>query len=105
MADITVLPEKEKTYLARLRRYARARGFRILHDWTGGYSLVDARIAPQRELSGLTHVSLTEIGIALTTPLPPPKPKRVRRAMPMARLGSIEVADKAGHASGNGSAS
>src|SRR5262245_1030587 len=90
MLDITTVPEKNYNYLARLRRYARARGFRILKDWTGTFSLVDARIAPQRALDGLVHVPLATIGVALTTPLPAPKPKRPRRAAsgePMARPG------------------
>jgi hypothetical protein len=89
MDHISTQPEKIQTYLNRLRRHARARGFRILKDWTGIYSLVDARIAPQRALDGLTHVSLAAIGTALATPLPPPKPKPARRATPvepMARL-------------------
>jgi crossover junction endodeoxyribonuclease RuvC len=42
MLDITTIQEKNHNYLARLRRYARVRGFRILRDWTGSYSLVDA---------------------------------------------------------------
>jgi hypothetical protein len=104
MLDITTLPEKDQTYLNRLRRYARARGFRILRDWTGTYSLVDARIAPQRALDGLVHVPLAAIGVALTTPLPPLKPKRVKRATvvePMARL--VEAMNsKAANANGNG---
>jgi hypothetical protein len=96
MDHISPLPEKTKTYLNRLRRYARVRGFRILVDWQGTYSLVDTRIAPPRALDGLTHVPLVTIGIALTTPLPPPRPKRTRSAgapvagpmatAPMARL-------------------
>jgi hypothetical protein len=104
MLDITTLPEKDQTYLNRLRRYARARGFRILRDWTGTYSLVDARIAPQRALDGLVHVPLATIGIALSTPLPGPKPKRVRRTTivePMARL--VEAMNsKAAAIRGNG---
>jgi hypothetical protein len=111
MDYLATQPEKYQGYLNRLRRYARARGFRILKDWTGAYSLVDARIAPQRALDGLIHIPLTTIGIALTTPPPAPKPKRVRRAtggapvVPMARLDTVEATDKAGHAgSGNGGA-
>jgi hypothetical protein len=92
MLDITTIPEKNHNYLARLRRLARARGFRILKDWTGAFSLVDARIAPQRALDGLVHVPLAVIGVALITPLPTPKPKRAKPAttiasvVPMARL-------------------
>jgi hypothetical protein len=105
MLDITTHPEKSQSYLNRLRRYARARGFRILKDWTGTYSLVDTRVEPQRALDGLVHVPLAVIGVALTTPLPVPKPKRVRRAAvvePMARL--VEAMNsKAAAISGKGS--
>jgi hypothetical protein len=111
MDHITTLPEKDQTYLNRLRRYARARGFRILKDWTGIYSLVDARIAPQRALDGLTHVPLATIGVALTTPLPAPKPKRVIGPVHppfadlVARLQAGAATDQAGHgSSGNGDA-
>jgi hypothetical protein len=105
MLDITTLPEKDQTYLNRLRRYARARGFRILRDWTGAYSLVDARIAPQRALDGLVHVPLATIGVALTAPLPAPKPKRVRpMTPPIARPAVAEAVDTASpDHSGNGS--
>jgi hypothetical protein len=105
MDYLATQPEKFQTYLNRLRRQARARGFRILKDWTGIYSLVDARIEPQRALDGLVHVPLAAIGVALMTPLPAPKPKRVRRATvvePMARL--VEAMNsKAASAGGNGS--
>jgi hypothetical protein len=44
------------------------------------------------------------IGVALMTPLPTPKPKRVRPVAPsMARLDIVQAADQAGHVSaGNG---
>jgi hypothetical protein len=106
MDHIATLPEKDQTYLNRLRRYARARGFRILRDWTGTYSLVDARIAPQRALDGLVHVPLATIGVALTAPLPTPKPKRAIGPIHppfadlVARIQAGAATDKAGHTSG-----
>jgi hypothetical protein len=37
MDYLATQPEKFQNYLNRLRRYARARGFRILKDWTGSF--------------------------------------------------------------------
>jgi hypothetical protein len=71
-------PLHKSTHLARLRREARERGFRILKDWSGRWSLVDARIEPQRALFGLLHVPLHRIEAALAAPLPAPKPRRRR---------------------------
>jgi hypothetical protein len=71
-------PDQQGNHLARLRREARQRGFRVLKDWTGTYSLVDARIEPQRALCGLLHTSLHRIELALAAPLPAPKPRRRR---------------------------
>jgi hypothetical protein len=82
MLQISTHPDpyksEQRTYLARLRREARQRGFRILKDWSGRWSLVDARIEPQRALFGLLHVSLQKIEIALATPLSARKPRRRR---------------------------
>jgi hypothetical protein len=63
----------EKRKLARLRRLAKPRGFRVLKDWSQTWFLVDAKIAPPRALIGLFHVSLSKIETALLTPLPPPQ--------------------------------
>jgi hypothetical protein len=71
----------ERKLLGRLRREAKARGFRVLKDWSGRWSLVDARIEPQRALFGLLHVPLLKIEHALATPLPAPKPRRRRTIM------------------------
>jgi isopenicillin N synthase-like dioxygenase len=82
MLQISTHPHSDKsehrTHLARLRREARQRGFRVLKDWSGRWSLVDARIEPQRALFGLLHVPLLKIECALATPLPAPKPRRRR---------------------------
>jgi hypothetical protein len=77
----------DKRQLARLRRAAKPRGFRILKDWSGRWSLIDSRVAPPRALHGLLDVSLAEIETALSAPLPPPK-IRTRKA---AASGSPEV--------------
>ena len=74
----TATPYNPKRHVARLRRVARRRGFRVLKDWTSTWSLVDTRIAPPRALIGLWQVGLDEIDEALSLPLPTPKP-RIRR--------------------------
>ena len=71
----------ERNHLARIRRQAKKRGHRVLKDWTGEYSLVDANVEPPRALAGLEHASLEAIEVAVTTPLPPPRPPRKRPAM------------------------
>jgi hypothetical protein len=68
----------DRNRLARIRRQARKRGFRILKDWTGAYNLVDTHVEPPRALAGLEHASLADIETAVTTPLPPPRPPRKR---------------------------
>lgn len=65
-----------------LRRAAKRRGFRIVKDWTGTWSLVDIKIAPPRALFGLLDVSLAEIEVALSTPLPLSK-IRTRNSKPV----------------------
>jgi hypothetical protein len=86
----TPCKNSQSRLLARLRRMAKARGFRIRKDWSGVWSLVDARIEPPRALVGLFHVSLPKIEAALLTPLPPP---RVRKPKPVV---------EASHPTGNG---
>jgi hypothetical protein len=74
----------DRNRLARIRRWAKRRGHRVLKDWTKQYSLVDANVEPPRALAGLEHASLEDIEVAVTTPLPPPRPSHKRP--PMARL-------------------
>ena len=74
----------DRNRLARIRRQARKRGFRVLRDWTGAYNLVDTHVEPPRALAGLEHTSLSDIETAVTTPLPPPRPPRKRS--PVERL-------------------
>jgi hypothetical protein len=91
--------------LMRLRRLARKRGFRILRDWQGTFSLVDTRIEPPRALSGLTHVPLAVIGEAVLAPLPPPKLRRAIKPAPKPMTVSELMATFGanGNASTNGS--
>jgi hypothetical protein len=74
----TSTPYNPKRHVARLRRVARRRGFRILKDWTSTWSLVDTRVEPPRALIGLWQVDLVEIDAALSTPPPPPKLRRCK---------------------------
>jgi hypothetical protein len=67
----------DRNRLARVRRAARKRGFRIRKDWSGGFNLITANTVPPRALAGLEHVSLSEIEAAVCTPLSPPKPVRI----------------------------
>jgi hypothetical protein len=70
----------DRNYLARLRRLAR-RGFRVLKDWSGAWSLVDTRIAPQRALVGLVQVSLATIEVELNHPLPAPRQRSLKATL------------------------
>ena len=72
---------ENRNHLAKLRRQARKRGFRVLKDWQGTFSLVDTKIEPQRALLGLAHVPLEEIATAVLAPLPERSPRR-RRIVP-----------------------
>jgi hypothetical protein len=83
-------PNDNKRQLARLRRAAKAQGFRILKDWTGAWSLVDTKIPPPQALVGLFHVSLEQIEVALSAPLPPPK---TRTRKPAVANGSPQIAE------------
>jgi hypothetical protein len=73
----------ERNRLARIRRQARKRGFRILKDWSGAaYDLVCTSIHPPCALVELNHVPLGVIEAALSWPLPPPRLPRKRVARP-----------------------
>lgn|SRR5262249_4353355 len=85
----------EPNHLARIRRQARKRGFRILRDWQGTFSLVDTKIEPPRALAELTHVPLPTIETAISTPLPPPRLPRKRPGM--ARLTEAVETSQASH--------
>ena len=70
-----------RNHLARLRRAAKARGFRILRDGCGGFSLIDVKVEPPRPLLGCDHQQLWVIEQVILTPLPelPPRRKRMAR--------------------------
>jgi len=67
-------------HLARIRKQAKRRGLRVLKDFTGNYNLVSTHTEPPRALAGLEHASLSDIEVAVFTPLPPPRPPRQRVA-------------------------
>jgi hypothetical protein len=75
-----------KNRLAKLRRQAKRRGFRVLKDGTGAFSVIDTKIEPPRVLLGLDHVPLWAIEQAIFVPLPNPPPRRKR----MARLATVQ---------------
>ena len=79
----TATPYNPKRHVARLRRIAKIRGFRVLKDWTSTWSLVDTRVEPPRALIGLWQVDIVDIDLALSTPLPntsvPSRPSRMCR--------------------------
>jgi hypothetical protein len=79
----------DRNHLARVRRQARKRGFRVLKDWSGSWSLVDARIQPPRALVGLVHVTLAKIETAVLTPLPEVPPRRRKAPAPSANESAV----------------
>src|SRR6516165_5536698 len=66
--------------LAKIRRQARKRAFRVLRDGCGCFSLIDIKVEPPRPLLGLDHVPLWVIEQVVLTPLPEPPPRRKRMA-------------------------
>jgi hypothetical protein len=68
--------------LVKIRYQAKKRGFRVLRDGCGCFSVIDTRIEPPRPLVGLDHVPLWVIEQVITTPLPEPPPRRKRTARP-----------------------
>jgi hypothetical protein len=78
--------------LARQRRIAKKRGFRIVRGYPG-WSLIDTKIEPPRPVVGFLHVALEKIAAALGTPLPPPRTRKPPVSSVMAgsltRAGSV----------------
>jgi hypothetical protein len=72
-----------RSSLAKTRRRAKARGFRVLKDGCGCYSVIDTKIEPPRPLVGLDHVPLWVIEQVIATPLPELPPRRQRTARPV----------------------
>jgi hypothetical protein len=83
MLHITPLPPPdngERLALAKIRYRAKKRGFRILRDGTGNFTVVAVLVEPARPLLGLDHVPLWVIEQVILTPLPEPRPRRKRMA-------------------------
>jgi hypothetical protein len=91
MLDIAKSPEKSSE-LARLRRQARKRNFRIPINWTGNFTPFDTRIEPPFASTGPAHVPVAEIAAAVLAHLPPPKPKRTCQPVPVSMGPSPNVA-------------
>jgi hypothetical protein len=92
-----------RSSLAKTRRRAKARGFRVLKDGCGYYSVIDVKLEPPRPLVGLDHVPLWVIEQVISTPLPEPPPRRQRTAHPVEPTPIVEavapvVADTPAHA-------
>jgi hypothetical protein len=85
MLHITPLPASdnaERNALARIRRLAKKRGFCVLRDGTGNFSVISTQTEPPRPLLGLDHVPLWVIERVVLTPLPEPRPRRKRMLGP-----------------------
>jgi hypothetical protein len=67
-----------RSSLSKIRYQAKKRGFRVLRDGCGCFSVIATRIEPPRPLVGLDHVSLWVIEQVIATPLPEPRPRRSR---------------------------
>jgi hypothetical protein len=63
-----MLQVTSRSSLAKTRRRAKARGFRVLNDGCGCYSVIDTKIEPPRPLVGLDHVPLWVIEQVIATP-------------------------------------
>jgi hypothetical protein len=80
--DLTTSQDPDKNYLARLRRDAKKRGFRVLRDGCGNFTVISTKIEPPRPLLGLDLAPLWAVEQAIATPLPEPQPRRKRMACP-----------------------
>jgi hypothetical protein len=69
--------------LSKLRYQARKRGFRVLRDGCGCFSVISTQIEPPRPLVGLDHVPLWVVEQVIATPLPEPPPRRQRTVRPV----------------------
>ena len=98
-----MLQVASRSSLAKTRRRAKVRGFRVLKDGCGFYSVIDTKVEPPRPLVGLDHVPLWVIEQVIITPLPEPPPRRKRMARPVEPTPSVEevapvVAEAPAHA-------
>jgi hypothetical protein len=85
----------KRNNLARIRRQAKRRGFRVLRDGTGNFTVISTAIEPPRPLVGLDHVPLWVIEQVVLTPLPEPPPRR--RMARLAEPTNAEAPTEAGH--------
>ena len=67
----------EQRNLARVRRQAKKRGFRVCRAFPG-WVLVDTKLEPPCALVGFEHADLMEIAEDIFTPLPPPRPRCIK---------------------------
>jgi hypothetical protein len=70
---------------------AKKRGFRILRDGCGGFSLIDVKVEPPRPLLGCDHQQLWVIEQVVLTPLPEPPLRRKRIARPEGSTSVVEA--------------
>ena len=87
-----MLQVTSRSSLAKTRRRAKARGFRVLNDGCGCYSVIDTKIEPPRPLVGLDHVPLWVVEQVILAPLPEPPPRRKRMARPVEPAPTVEAA-------------
>jgi hypothetical protein len=79
-----------RNQLAKIRRAAKRRGFRILRDGCGGFALIDVKVEPPRPLLGCDHQQLWVIEQLILTPLPEPPPRRKRMARPAPTIATAD---------------
>jgi hypothetical protein len=87
MLHLSPLPPSdngERKTLAHIRYRAKKRGFRVLRDGTGNFSVISTQTEPPRPLLGIDHVPLWVIEQVILTPLPESAPRRKRMANPAA---------------------
>jgi hypothetical protein len=77
-----------RTQLSKIRRHAKKRGYRVLRDGCGNFTVITTQIEPPRPLLGLDHVPLWAIEQVIFTPLPDlsPRPKPQPRPIGFVRL-------------------
>jgi hypothetical protein len=85
-----------KNRLAKLRRQAKRRGFRVLRDGTGAFSVIATKIEPPRALVGLEHAPLWAVEQAMFAPLPEPPPRR-KRVVRLVEPTNTAASAEAGH--------
>ena len=76
--------------LAKIRRQARKRAFRVLRDGCGCFSLIDIKVEPPRPLLGCDHQQLWTIEQVILTPLSEPPPRRRQMARPAEPAPAVE---------------